>query len=165
MKKIPIALLSMLLCTSFCYAGLLTESLHEKIIEQTLNNFWGKAVLKDGSFVQADSEEERKTVPISKTNAKHVILIGELSSLAGWCGLDWQQNYHKMTKAARDSGFTGKQVAFIGLLHGVTMGTVDLAVKERRCAPQIKQSIAEKLEKLSRKDLDFTPSPVGNITK
>ncbi len=158
MTKYILSILSLILFSSYCYAEIIPKKMHDKVIERAMNNYWSKVRLKDGSYVQPSSEKERKTVPIAKENAAQVIYIGEISSLADWCGLDWQQNFFRVTKAARNNGLSGKQVAFIGLLHGVAMGVVDSAVKGKECTPEIKDNITDELNIISNKLINFAPT-------
>ena len=106
---------------------------NDRIISIAFENFWGKARLPDGSYVQPGSEEERQTLPVSKETAYQVIEVGSISGQAKWCSLDWQKNYLALTKSARQQGFSDKQLAFIGLLHGVTQGIVERSMQGKKC--------------------------------
>jgi hypothetical protein len=119
----------------------------DKIISLTLQNFWGKAKLSDGSYVQPERELDRQTLPIQKDVAYQVIEVGMISGLARWCSLDWEKNYRALTGAARREGFSEKQVAFIGLLHGVTQGMTESAVKDRKCSTTDRETTRKKVEK------------------
>lgn len=158
MTKYIFSAVSMLSFSSYCYAEIIPNNQFEKIIVLAMNNYWGQARLKDGSYVQPSSEKERETVPITKEEAADVIYAGEISSLADWCGLNWQKNYYWVTESARSNGLNGKQVAFVGLLHGVAMGVVDSAVKGKTCTPEMKGIVVKKLNDISNKLIDFSPS-------
>lgn len=161
MKRYLTFIISIILFNSYCYAQLIPVDKYSNIIELAMTNFWGKAQLKDGTTVQPDSEAERTTLPITNNDAHKVIQAGEISSIAAWCGLDWQKNYLRVTKSARSSGLSGKQVAFVGLLHGVTMGIVESALNGKKCTQNIKDSTAKKLKRISNKSLKFDRRPDG----
>jgi hypothetical protein len=119
----------------------------DRIIGLAFENFWGKARLLDGSYVQPGSEEERQTLPISKETAYQVIEVGKTSGQAKWCSLDWQKNYLALTKWARQQGFSDKQLAFIGLLHGVTQGIVERSMQGKKCDEAEKENVRKLGEK------------------
>ena len=149
MTKYIISMITAMLFSAYCYAGVIPNEMYDSVIKLAMNNFWGQARVSDGSYVQPDSEKERMTLPITEENAARVIVAGEISSLANWCGLDWKQNYFKVTKAARHNGLSDKQVAFVGLLHGVTMGMVETAVEGKKCTPDIQEAIEGRLNSTS----------------
>lgn len=144
--------------SNFVSAEVIPDAAHQKILDIAMKNFWGKVRLKDGSYVKPASEQEKTTLPIAFTDASKVIQTGELSSLADWCDLDWQGNYKNLTKSARASGLSGKQVAFIGLLHGISMGIVDSALKEKKCSQDQKKNIESQLKETIKKPIDFGSS-------
>jgi hypothetical protein len=113
----------------------------DQIISLAFQNFWGKARLADGSHVQPGSEEERQTLPVSKEAAYQVIEVGKISGQAKWCSLDWQKSYLALTKSARNQGYSDKQLAFIGLLHGVTQGIVERSMRGKKCDDAEKEKV------------------------
>lgn len=133
----------LMLFSSLSMAGVLTDSARENIVKSAFSNFWGHAVLSDGKVVQPESDEERKTLPISNAVANQVLDVGAVSGLAEWCGLDWRSHYLSMTAAARKAGFKEKQVAFIGVLHGRAQGTVAEALKTRPCTEAKRTEVQE----------------------
>lgn len=128
-------------------AGILPPEHREQLIQAAFANFWGKAKLSNGKHVQPDNEAERSKLPISKATADHVISVGELSGVAEWCGLNWQSHFLSLTAKARQQLFNDKQVAFIGLLHGVAQGNVYSAVQSKPCAAEQKTNAAKMLER------------------
>lgn len=127
-------------------AGVLPQEHREQLIQTTFANFWGKAILSNGNPVQPDNATERSTLPISKATANHVISVGELSGIAEWCGMDWQTHFLSLTARARRHGFSEKQVAFIGLLHGVSQGNVYSALQSKPCTVEQKSRVSKMLE-------------------
>src|SRR5207237_9141804 len=69
------------LVCGYAHGGVLPETNRSELIRMVLDNFWGKAKLPSGQFVQPASEEERTTVPISKAAAHRAIDAGEISGL------------------------------------------------------------------------------------
>jgi hypothetical protein len=129
-------------------AGVLPQEHRERLIQVAFANFWGKARLSNGKPVQPDNAVERSTLPISIATANHVVSVGEISGIAEWCGLDWQTHFLDLTTKARRQAFSEKQVAFIGLLHGVVQGNVHSAMQSKPCAADQKAR-AEKMLKAS----------------
>jgi len=136
----------LMLLSSLSLAGVLTDSARENIVKSAFSNFWGHAVLSNGKVVQPESDEERKTLPVSSAVANQVLDVGEVSGLAEWCGLNWQSHYLSMTAAARKAGFKDKQVAFIGVLHGRAQGTVAEALKTRPCNEAKRTEVQEMMK-------------------
>lgn len=141
MRYLIILLLA--LASAPSWSAALPDSAREKLLKEALSKFWGRAKLSDGSLVQPDNEQERNTLPISIAVANQVFDVGEISGYAEWCGLDWQSNFLTMTAAARKSGFKGKQVAFIGVIHGAAQGIVYDALKSKTCGAQERSSVVE----------------------
>lgn len=127
-------------------AGILPQEHREQLIQAAFANFWGKARLSNGNPVQPDNAAERSTPPISTAAANHVISVGELSGIAEWCGMDWQTHFLSLTAKARRQGLSEKQVAFIGLLHGIAQGNVYSAVQSKPCTVEQKSRAAKLLE-------------------
>ena len=144
MRYVAIALLTSVCCLS--WAGVLPNSAREELLKSTLSMFWGHAKLSDGSVVQPENEQERRTLPVSRDVANQVLDVGELSGLAMWCGLDWQSHYLSMTAATRKNGFNEKQVAFIGVLHGAAQGIVVKAMELASCGASDRIKVMEMMQ-------------------
>jgi len=121
----------------------------DALISWGLERFWGNGRDSTGAYIQPSSDLDRRTVPVRSSVAYRVIEAGEISGLAEWCGLDWKSHYFSLTAAARQRGMSDKQVAFIGVLHGVVQGNT-LSSKVSPCAKNDGILVAEKL-KASRK--------------
>jgi hypothetical protein len=114
--------------------GAIPDSDRTALLQETLSSlFWGQARLRDGSVVQPIDEHDRNTMPISQSTAHQVLDVGEISGYAEWCGLDWQSHYLTMTASARKNGFDQKQMAFIGVVHGLAQGVVFNSLKPNTC--------------------------------
>ncbi len=128
-------------------AGILSPEHRERLVQLALANFWGKARLNNGQYVEPENDAERSKLPISKAAADHVISVGELSGIAEWCSVNWQSHFQSLTAKARQQGFRDKQVAFIGLLHGVAQGSVYSAVQAKPCTVEQKTKVTKMLER------------------
>ena len=92
------------------------------VIRAILSDFWGNAQDVHGQPSQPTSAKDRATVPISRAAAYRAIEAGNISGLAQWCGLEWEQHYFALTRAARKLKMVDKQIAFISVLHGSGQG-------------------------------------------
>ena len=143
------------LVCGYAHGGVLPETNRSELIRMVLDNFWGKAKLPSGQFVQPASEEERTTVPISKAAAHRAIDAGEISGLGEWCKLDWEPHYFSLTRAARARGFSDKQVAFVSVLHGAAQGVVVTALaKGAECNGEDRSKIEQLLKQSREKGLE-----------
>jgi hypothetical protein len=137
----------LIFAASLSWAGVLPDATREALVKQAFSQFWGRAKLSDGSFVQPDNEQERKTLPISSGVTNQVVDAGEVSGLAEWCGLDWHSRYLTMTAAARKSGLKEKQLAFIGVLHGTAQGVLAEAMKPKPCGTSERAKVLELMKR------------------
>ena len=64
--------------------------------------------------------------------AREVVRVAMFSATAAWCEVEWQEsNYLRLMTAERGrDGWSDKQTAFIGLLHGTAMGTLERFYRE-----------------------------------
>ena len=92
-----------------------------------------RAKLSNGRTVPPETPAERRRPILSVTEGRTVVKAGYVSAIAEWCGVEWRRaSYLKMMRWQRGRRrWSDKQLAFIGLLHGVTMGTFARALRER----------------------------------
>lgn len=148
-------ILAVSLACGLCWAGVLPDAQRQEMIAFALKNFWGRAKLSNGEFVQPSSEAERQAVPISNALANRTIDVGEVSGMAAWCKLDWRPMYMSLTQSARNSGLDEKQVAFISVLHGVVAGNVSNGMsKSAACSDQQRLRVQKLLEQSRERGLD-----------
>ena len=103
-----------------------------------------KAKTSGGGFVPAETAEELKTPIIPVSEAEAVIEIGHRSAIALWCKMDWEKlSYQPLMLAERaNKSRTGKQIAYIGLLHGVSMGLTEKVLrKQGACSDTQRQNL------------------------
>jgi hypothetical protein len=156
MNRYIISVLLAIFC-SYSYSGLLPDPQREELLPLVLKQFWGKAKLSNGQYVQPASEAERTTLPVPKAVANRAIDIGEISGLAAWCKLDWNPNYFAMTKSARSNGFTDTQVAFVSVLHGASQGLMaKIMSKSGECSSEQQLKIKQLLNQSKTWSLNGT---------
>jgi hypothetical protein len=89
------------------------------------------AMIEDGSKVPPETPEELAKPIISRALETEIVLRGRLASKMDHCGLDSDSlSYLPMMKALRARGWRGKRMAYIGVLHGTSMGEMDLELKD-----------------------------------
>ena len=84
------------------------------------------AVLPDGSPVPRETPEELARPLISEDLARRVVDVGIVSAMAKWCGVEWfESNYRRFMSAERARGRPPKVMAYLGVMHGITMKLMD----------------------------------------
>lgn len=157
MRPLRFTILVLALLLGHAHADIPADAQREQLISHVLQNFWGKARLADGKFVQPASAAERATVPVGREIAYRALDSGEVSGLAEWCGLDWRPHYLALTGAARRKGLNDKQVAFVSVLHGTAQGRIASAMaKSAPCGGEERLRVARLIERSQRRGLDGT---------
>jgi hypothetical protein len=120
----------------------------QKILMLALDNI-GRARCENNKPCAAATAEERAKPPITIEEARLFMRRGVLSGMAEPCKLDWQKrNFLPMMTYWRDTmKKTERQMALIGLVHGIIQGMMKPGAQA--CPLQMR----EKLDGL----LTFTP--------
>jgi len=119
---------TLLLASVVSAAGreLVSESDADEFAQLALNGMWGKALDEHGRPLQPTDEKDRHTIPIPLADVRRVARAGAPAGVASWAGLDWQNYYDAfMKQERRSSRWSGKQIAFIGVLFGVAQGSFE----------------------------------------
>jgi hypothetical protein len=124
-------------------AGLFAPEEKEKMMQLTLESFWGKALDSQGKPVQPKDEAERARLPISREQALYLIDKGGESGLAQWCGVAWQGRYQLLIEQLRRQLASDTQVAYAGVLHGLAQHMFLKSVGDERCDDDMKNQTAE----------------------
>ena len=126
------ALLMVLALSSVAIAQhTITDKEADEVTQLALTGFWGKAVDENNRPIQPKDESERKTVPIPIADAHRVARAGVTAGIAIWAELDWRSYYRAFMKKERSSGrWSGKQMAFIGLLFGVAQAGTEKSLED-----------------------------------
>jgi hypothetical protein len=105
---------------------LVSDSDADEFARLTLNGMWGKAMDEHDRPLQPKDDKDRHTIPIPLTDVRRVARAGAPAGIASWAGLDWQSYYDAFMKQERRSGrWSGKQIAYIGVLFGVSQGSFE----------------------------------------
>jgi len=135
-----------LLLSSFAANAAITLTFTQKdmIAKHSLQQFWGKVELPDGTYLKPKNEIERTTLPITKSITNKVIDVAESSALSAWCELPWQENFERMVHHYKHQKSLNKtQQAFISFLHGMTYTLIKKKLEKKVCAPEYKRKIHE----------------------
>jgi len=97
-----------------------------------------RARLPDGTNVPRETADERAISLVSIEDAARVVSTGSAAAAASWCGLDWENGvFHPLMQTERGRGvWSPKQLAYIGLLHGITMGVMENQYQQRGACSQ-----------------------------
>lgn len=134
MKKIIVsAILAITLAGNASAAELFTAPEKKKMMQLTLDSFWGKARDSKGQPVQPKDDKERNTLPISTAQANHIIDKGAESGLAQWCDVAWQERYQLIIAQLQKGLTSDTQVAYAGVLHGLAQHTMLDSMKKEKC--------------------------------
>jgi hypothetical protein len=90
---------------------------------------------------------ERANPPITDEQARAIVTAGIISVLAEHCELDWEKrNFFPLMRHHRETlKMTERQMALVGLLHGVTMGAYEETVRKNTCTPEAKVATEKRL--------------------
>lgn len=70
-----------------------------------------------------------------------MITRGHLAGFAAHCGMDWQKQFYSPLMSflrARETSYTDYQWAYVGILHGVAMGSAEANMKGKPCPDDMK---------------------------
>lgn len=94
------------------------------------------------------TREEIANPPLGTAEGALVIRRAIISATADHCGLDWQRrNFLPMMAHLRAQKKTERQMALVGLLHGIVQGEVGAGLAKSPCNDHIRRQ--------SESDLDF----------
>lgn len=93
-----------------------------------------KAKDKNGMFLEPVSVMEKQVGIIPYDEAKLIVDRGVFSAIANACGYDWEnESYLALMGKERASGkWSDRQLAYMGLLHGISMGYVEARMKKKK---------------------------------
>lgn len=90
-----------------------------------------KARLSEGSPIAPETAEEKSRPLVPMDMLQRTVDRGAITAQAEWCGLDWKnRSFIPFMQQERNRGtWSDKQLAYIGLLHGVTQGSYENAMR------------------------------------
>ena len=126
MTQLRRLLLILMVLTSICRGytpAIISDKDADDLTQLALKNFWGKAWDEHEHVIQPENEKDRVTVPVPLADARRIVHAAVPAGVAMWAGLDWESYYKAFMKKERSSRrWSVKQIAFIGVLFGVTQG-------------------------------------------
>lgn len=83
-----------------------------------------RAIGADGQHMPAETPEERAVPLVPDSENLRIVNRGILTGMADYCGFDWREESFRPFMAAERARqiWTDKQLAYIGLLHGIAQG-------------------------------------------
>ena len=87
--------------------------------------------------------DELRTPPISLEHARAAMRAGLASGGMEWCRLDWQQRSFRpmMDHYRKVAGLNERQMALMGLLHGMHQGLMTRTMGNRECTPEMRAKL------------------------
>ena len=108
------------------------------------------ARLEDGKPVPKETEEELAQPIISRALEVRIVRLGEVSAMMGQCGLDWRaESFLPVMDSLRANGWSGKKMAYVGILHGVSQGLTERGFETRRRTCKADEIVALRKEAAS----------------
>ncbi len=111
----------------------------------------GQAKLLDGSFVPPETPAERAKTLVPFAEAEAIVGSGIASAYAQWCGEDWERNYrHLMAYQRSRKIWPDMALAYIGMLHGVTLGLMKRDFDDSgQCPASVRRRIRDFIESVN----------------
>lgn len=103
-----------------------------------------EAKTSETEFIGEETAEQMKDPLLDDAHRKRVIDRGMISVYSEWCGMDYKEQSYLpfMTHERAKKKWSDKQIAYIGVLHGVTMGLFKEKVSALgTCPDQLKQKL------------------------
>jgi hypothetical protein len=90
---------------------------------------------------------ERAKPPITDDQARAIVTAATISVLAEHCQLDWEKrNFIPLMRHHRETlKMSERQMALVGLLHGITMGAYAETVRKSICTPEAKAATEKRM--------------------
>jgi hypothetical protein len=125
-------------------AALSDEQVH-KLLMLALDSI-GRGLCENNKPCAPATAQESANPPITMDEARIVIHRGAVSAVAEQCGLDWQgRNFSPMMRYWRPKmKKSERQMALIGMLHGIMQGMVTSQAKVE-CTAQVRQNVERQL--------------------
>lgn len=124
-------------------AALGDEQVH-KLLMLALDNI-GRSLCEGKARCAPATADERANPPITIAEARLVIQRGVLSAAAEHCGLDWQKrNFIPMMAYWRQTKKNERQMALVGLLHGIMQG-IGKPDAKLTCTAEMRENLDRRL--------------------
>jgi hypothetical protein len=124
----------------------LPDALVQSLVTTAQESFWDRGVLSSGESVRPIDDAERTAPVIPFVDSARVVNAAWPVGQALWCGVEWQPYYLAFMQAERRKSWSEKQIAFMGVLFGLTQGTFSRALTQRGpCSPEARESVLKSL--------------------
>ena len=133
-----------LAAASISHASPVTDELVGRLSRIAAENFWGKAILSSGQPVQRPPDLNPNTPIIPLADARRVVEAAFRVGAAMWCGVEWRPYYLRFMQTERKRSWTELQIAYIGVLFGLTQQTSSDALAsdpEKACSAERKAEV------------------------
>jgi hypothetical protein len=127
----------------------LTDEAVQQLLQLALKNM-PRAMCGNLKPCAPVTAEEFENPPISIEHARAIMLTGTRTALASWCGLDWQRrSFLPMMRHYRhELRFSERQMALVGLLHGIQQGMLEGQFKAKgACDAVTRDNLDAQLQK------------------
>lgn len=101
---------------------------------------------KDGKNFTPEQIKALPFPPVPYDMIEFVIQRGHVAGFAAHCKLDWEKSFYYPLMAFlrdRNKNFSDIQWAYVGMLHGVSMGGAEQAVKDEVCTDEMKAQLSK----------------------
>lgn len=123
-------------------SGLTKEQIDE--IGKHVHALLAKAKTSDGKLIGEETAKTLKYPLVPYDLMEFVIVRGHIAGFAAHCELDWQNKYYRPLMdglRAKLTDYTDYQWAFVGMLHGASMGGAEQSMIDKKCEPQMKENL------------------------
>jgi hypothetical protein len=144
--KIILLLIFLALVSPAAHADERTDEATKKVMQAARDNIT-KAKLSDGSNIAAETTEELKQDIVPFAQAKKTVAVGVLSGIAQWCSIDWSKFFASYMAYERNKNqWSEKQLAYIGMMHGLAQGMIVNSYQGRTCSAKETVMIRDKIK-------------------
>lgn len=121
-----------------------TPEVYQQLLNTALDNL-AKAQCGAAPCSPATTEE-RANPPLTDEQVRNAVAAGTVSIFAEQCQLDWRPHFESYMRHHRIGlKMNDRQLALVGLLHGITMGSLTKRVEQTPCTPEFKAGLEKKL--------------------
>jgi len=134
-----------------CFIGTLgnvhAQDVPKAAVEQLARHAHGllpDAKISSGAVIGAERAKTLTYPLVPYKIIEFVVIRGNIAGMAAHCGLDWQKQFYLPMMGflrGREKTYTDYQWAYVGLLHGVSMGGAQQSLKGKPCDEAMKKTL------------------------
>ncbi|MEG3640891.1 hypothetical protein [Magnetococcus sp. PR-3] len=140
------------------FADIIPDGLKNDIIELSLKQFWDSAKQPDIQAKKTQAKAKLIDVPIDLDDARSVLIAGEISAIARWCGLSWKGHFNRIIDSAKSYKLSERQQTFIHILHQTAMDYTQSKIAKQTCSNNLKAKFSALIRSRSKKNMVFSRS-------